>query len=405
MARPIPRVPPVTIAFLPFNPRSIGSAIPCVRATRRPAKIGSRDPRKTDPGRAAACRLRRPAADQQHRTGTPGTRPETCASIEYCLPPCGSACAAVPARVRSRRSRRRRRAAGLLANPDFRRLWVVGLVVVRGALAGDDRRRRLRLPAHRIGLRRGADDAVAHAADGAVRGDDRRARRAAGAAQRADRRRPVDAGRPRSVSPCSPMPDSLAVWHLAVASFCNGIAWAADNPVRRVMIGEVVGHERMGAAMSVDVGANNASRMLGPTIGGLLLAGVGISGAFTVSVALLCARAGRRAARAPPQQPGARRRRRHRARAHGRGPAAGAARQEADRHPDDHGHLQCVRLAVHRDDPGDRAGQSAPRRERHRHARQHGRHRRVLRRDRNRPLCPAGRITRGSTSAGSSPIW
>jgi MFS family permease len=77
---------------------------------------------------------------------------------------------------------------------------------------------------------------------------------------------------------------SLAVWHLAVASFCNGIAWAADNPVRRVMIGEAVGHERMGAAMSIDVGANNASRMLGPTIGGLLLAGFGISGAFTVSV-------------------------------------------------------------------------------------------------------------------------
>ena len=76
----------------------------------------------------------------------------------------------------------------------------------------------------------------------------------------------------------------LAVWHLAIASFCNGIAWAADNPVRRVMIGEVIGSERMSAAMSVDVGANNASRMLGPTIGGLLLAGVGIAGAFTVSV-------------------------------------------------------------------------------------------------------------------------
>lgn len=77
----------------------------------------------------------------------------------------------------------------------------------------------------------------------------------------------------------------LEVWHLAVASFCNGIAWAADNPVRRVMIGDVVGHERMSAAMSVDIGANNASRMLGPTIGGLLLAGTGISGALTVSVA------------------------------------------------------------------------------------------------------------------------
>ena len=76
----------------------------------------------------------------------------------------------------------------------------------------------------------------------------------------------------------------LAVWHLALASFVNGIAWAADNPVRRVMIGEVVGPAQMSAAMSIDVGANNASRMLGPTIGGLLLAGIGISGAFTVSV-------------------------------------------------------------------------------------------------------------------------
>jgi MFS family permease len=76
----------------------------------------------------------------------------------------------------------------------------------------------------------------------------------------------------------------LAVWHLALASFINGIAWAADNPVRRVMIGDSVGSDSMGAAMSLDVGANNASRMLGPTIGGLLLAGVGIGGAFSVSV-------------------------------------------------------------------------------------------------------------------------
>jgi MFS family permease len=77
----------------------------------------------------------------------------------------------------------------------------------------------------------------------------------------------------------------LLVWHLAVASFCNGIAWAADNPVRRVMIGEVVGPERMGAAMAIDVGANNASRMLGPTIGGLVLSTLGIAGAFSISVA------------------------------------------------------------------------------------------------------------------------
>ena len=80
--------------------------------------------------------------------------------------------------------------------------------------------------------------------------------------------------------------DLLAVWHLAVASFLNGIAWATDNPVRRVMIGEAVGAARMSHAMSIDVGANNASRMIGPTVGGLLLAGVGIHGVFALSVLL-----------------------------------------------------------------------------------------------------------------------
>ena len=77
---------------------------------------------------------------------------------------------------------------------------------------------------------------------------------------------------------------ALAVWHLAVASLLNGIGWTSDNPVRRAMIGEVVGTERMSAAMAIDVGANNASQIVGPALGGALLANFGIAGAFTVSV-------------------------------------------------------------------------------------------------------------------------
>ncbi len=148
---------------------------------------------------------------------------------------------------------------------------------------------------------------------------------------------------------------ALEIWHLALASFCNGVAWATDNPVRRVMIGEVVGHEQMGAAMSIDVGANNASRMLGPTIGGLLFAAVGISGTFTVSV--LCYSAALAAALFV----------RHR---NSQAVAAGTAvlarmleglalvRRDppAYRDPDDNRHLQCIRLALHHDDPGHRAG-------------------------------------------------
>src|SRR3984957_13289884 len=71
---------------------------------------------------------------------------------------------------------------------------------------------------------------------------------------------------------------TLQIWHLALASFINGCGWATDNPVRRVMMGEVVGRQHMSTAMSLDVGANNASRMVGPTLGGLLLARIGVGG-------------------------------------------------------------------------------------------------------------------------------
>lgn len=80
----------------------------------------------------------------------------------------------------------------------------------------------------------------------------------------------------------------LEIWHLALASFINGCGWCTDNPVRRVMIGEVVGREQMGTAMSLDVGANNASRMVGPALGGFLLAWTGIQGAFILSVLMYC---------------------------------------------------------------------------------------------------------------------
>ncbi|MBM3593979.1 MAG: MFS transporter [Alphaproteobacteria bacterium] len=78
----------------------------------------------------------------------------------------------------------------------------------------------------------------------------------------------------------------IAVWHLAVAAFINGVGWAADNPVRRAMIGAVVGPARMGAAMSIDVGTSNASRMLGPTLGGVLLALLGLDGTFVLATLL-----------------------------------------------------------------------------------------------------------------------
>jgi MFS family permease len=80
--------------------------------------------------------------------------------------------------------------------------------------------------------------------------------------------------------------DALAIWQLAAASFVSGLAWVADNPVRRMMIGDAVGAERMGSALSIDTATNNGTRILGPLLSGLLLAEFGITGVFWLSVAL-----------------------------------------------------------------------------------------------------------------------
>jgi len=104
----------------------------------------------------------------------------------------------------------------------------------------------------------------------------------------------------------------LQVWHLAVAAFINGTAWATDNPVRRAIIGEVAGQEKMSRAMSIEVGTSNATRLIGPTIGGVLLASGGITGALALTtilyvlalLSILLVFGSGRPATARPQSPG-----------------------------------------------------------------------------------------------------
>ena len=75
----------------------------------------------------------------------------------------------------------------------------------------------------------------------------------------------------------------IEVWHLAVASFVNGITWAGDMPLRRALMGDLAGHGRMVQAMSLDAVFSNACRLIGPGLGGLLLAQGGLQ------AVLLCA--------------------------------------------------------------------------------------------------------------------
>ena len=77
-----------------------------------------------------------------------------------------------------------------------------------------------------------------------------------------------------------------AYWHIALATFLSGLVWTTDMPVRRRMIGDVAGAERIAAGMSLDSATSNAMRLIGPLFGGLLYQWLGLGGAFGLAAAL-----------------------------------------------------------------------------------------------------------------------
>ena len=77
-----------------------------------------------------------------------------------------------------------------------------------------------------------------------------------------------------------------AYWHIALATFLSGVVWTTDMPVRRRLIGDVAGPERIAAGMSLDSATSNAMRLVGPLLGGLLYQWLGLGGAFGLAAAL-----------------------------------------------------------------------------------------------------------------------
>ena len=75
-------------------------------------------------------------------------------------------------------------------------------------------------------------------------------------------------------------------WHIALATFLSGVVWTTDMPVRRRLIGDVAGTERIAAGMSLDSATSNAMRLVGPLLGGLLYEWLGLGGAFGLAAAL-----------------------------------------------------------------------------------------------------------------------
>jgi MFS family permease len=75
----------------------------------------------------------------------------------------------------------------------------------------------------------------------------------------------------------------IEIWQIAICVFISGSSWALDYPVRRTLIGEFAGPDRLGTGISLDAATNNITRMIGPFAGGVVYGLVGLQGAFLVS--------------------------------------------------------------------------------------------------------------------------
>ncbi|MBI1774659.1 MAG: MFS transporter [Proteobacteria bacterium] len=78
----------------------------------------------------------------------------------------------------------------------------------------------------------------------------------------------------------------IAIWHIALGALANGLYWSGEMAVRRTMLGEIAGIERISAAMGLDSATANGTRMVGPIMGGLLFETVGLAGAYLIAATL-----------------------------------------------------------------------------------------------------------------------
>lgn len=78
----------------------------------------------------------------------------------------------------------------------------------------------------------------------------------------------------------------LAYWHLVLGTLASGIYWASDMPLRRKMVGEIAGPDRLARAMSYDYATSNGTRLFGPLIGGVIYQGVGMAGVLGIGLVL-----------------------------------------------------------------------------------------------------------------------
>lgn len=96
----------------------------------------------------------------------------------------------------------------------------------------------------------------------------------------------------------------VQVWHVIVLTVFLGVINAFDGPARQAFVVDMVGREDMSNAIAINSMTFNSARVVGPAIGGFLLATVGADWCFLLNgISFLAVIAGLLAMRVPPSQP------------------------------------------------------------------------------------------------------
>ncbi|MGB3095680.1 MAG: MFS transporter [Candidatus Deferrimicrobiaceae bacterium] len=72
----------------------------------------------------------------------------------------------------------------------------------------------------------------------------------------------------------------VRLWHVLALAFLLGAAQAIDIPARQAFVIELVGREDLANAIALNSGTFHGARVIGPAIAGILVATLGVSGAF-----------------------------------------------------------------------------------------------------------------------------
>jgi MFS family permease len=72
-------------------------------------------------------------------------------------------------------------------------------------------------------------------------------------------------------------------WMILVIAFGRGVMMSFNQPARQSLISDLVPREDLMNAIALNAATNNSTRVIGPAIGGLLIAAIGVAGAFYVN--------------------------------------------------------------------------------------------------------------------------